>query len=187
MKLYKSEHFALTEIRTTGKKHTNGILCFKGLPSVYGSANAVCAIEDGTVLFAGNSNNIKSRTHRLGTMVMISGREGVTVTYGRLSRRIVSTGDYVKRGELIGFEGSSGSGSENYLLLEFRRNGRRVDGCEYLGLDARTAVFKPEDLPLSEVESRTCGLTTRMRIYMESCPEADVMWKLIFNKLARYD
>lgn len=187
MKLYKSAHFALVDIRATGKKNVKGILCFEGLPSVYGNAKAVCAIEDGVVVWAGRSNDVKSRVHRIGTAVTLTGHDGVTVTYGRLSRRTVNTGDYVRRGEVIGYEGSTGSGRESYLLLEFRRNGRRVDGCEYLGILPRLTVFTPEDIPVADVVCQACGLTSKMRAYMNLCPEAETMWELIYNKLTSCD
>lgn len=184
MKLYKSNHFALIGIRTTGKKQTNGILMFEGLPSVYGSSKAVCAIEDGTVIRAGRNNDIHSREHRLGTVVTLTGRDGVTVTYGRLSKRTVNVGDSVKSGDIIGYEGSSGSGAGSYLMLEFRRNGRRVDGCDYLGIRPKPSVFTPDDVPPSEVVCRACGLSERMRAYVDLCPEADELWKRICNKLS---
>lgn len=68
MQLYKSGHFALTEIRRSGKKDTAGILCFEGLPSVFGSKKEVLALEDGVVLRAGRCTDLKSRDHRLGTL-----------------------------------------------------------------------------------------------------------------------
>ncbi len=186
-KLYKSEHFALVDIRSTGKKKTNGILCFQGLPSVFGSPDAVCALEEGTVIVAGRNNDIHSRSHRMGTMVCILGKSGVCVTYGRLSRRSVNTGDHVRCGQVIGYEGNTGSGSERYLLLEFRRNGRRVDGCEYLGIRPKPAVFSPEQVALPDVVCRACGFSGAIKEYLIQCPEAEDMWRLIYNKLMPAD
>jgi len=187
MKLYKSMHFALVDIRSTGKKETNGILCFQGLPSVYGSAKAVCSVEGGVVISAGRNNDQNSRAHRLGTAVTVRTVNGVEITYGRLSQRVVHKGDRVEHGQLIGYEGSTGSGTGSYLLLEFRRNGRRIDGCEYLGILPHTRVFSPEDIPIADAVCRACGLTDRMRDHLELCPDASDMWKLIYNKLTAAD
>lgn len=183
MQLYKSQHFVLSEIRISGKKQTLGALCFEGLPSVYGSEKEVVALEDGIVLRAGRNVDIHSREHRLGTLVTLSGHNGVTVTYARLAARYVNEGDYVKKGEVIGIQGSSGTGTGEYLLLEFRRNGRRVDGCEYLGIEPKPAEFRPPHEPSADVVCRVCGLNERMRTYIESCPEAHEIWSRVRSKL----
>lgn len=183
MKLYKSRHFVLSEIRITGKKQVRGALCFEGLPSVYGSEKEIVALEDGIVLRAGRNMDIHSREHRLGTLVMMSGHNGATVTYARLAARYVNEGDYVKKGEVIGIQGSSGTGTGEYLLLEFRRNGRRIDGCEYLGIAPKLAEFRPDFEPNVDVVCRICGLSERMRLYIESCPDADEIWSRVRSKL----
>lgn len=185
MKLYSSEHFVLTQIRFTGKKDTGGILCFEGLPSVYGSHKEIVALEDGVVLRAGRNPDIHSREHRLGTAVTMTGRNGVTVTYARLACRYVNEGEYVRRGTVIGLQGSSGTGSEEYLLLEFRKNGRRVNGCEYLGIEPKAAEFRPPYEPDADVVCRVCGLNERMRTYIESCPEAPEIWTRLRGRLER--
>jgi len=186
-KLYKSEHFALVDIRPTGKKKTNGILCFQGLPSVFGNSTAVCAVEEGRVIIAGRNNDVKSRSHRVGTAVCVMSKNGMCITYGRLSHRSVNVGDYVYSGQVIGYEGNTGSGTERYLLLEFRRNGRRVDGCEYLGIRPKPTVFSPEQVELPEVVCRACGFSGTIREYLSKCPEAEDMWRMIYNKLMTVD
>ena len=183
MQLYKSQHFVLSEIRISGKKQTRGALCFEGLPSVYGSDKEVVALEDGIVLRAGRNADIHSREHRLGTLVTLSGHDGATVTYARLAARYVNEGDYVKKGEVIGIQGSSGTGTGEYLLLEFRRNGRRIDGCEYLGIQPNPVEFRPPHEPSVDVVCRVCGLNERMRTYIESCPDAQEIWSRVRSKL----
>ena len=185
MKLYSSEHFVLSEVRTTGKKETCGILCFKGLASVYGSEREVVALEDGVVMRAGRNPDVHSREHRLGTCVTMTGRNGVTVTYARLACRYVNPGDYVRAGQVIGLQGASGTGSGEYLLLEFRRNGRRVDGCEYLGISSEPHEFRPPYEPDADVVCRVCGLNEHMRTYIESCPEAEEIWTRVRGKIER--
>ena len=183
MELYRSKHFVLSEIRTAGKKEIGGVLCFEGLPSVYGSEREVVALEDGVVLKAGRNMNTHSREHRLGTLVTVMGRGGVTVTYARLACRYVNEGDYVRCGDPIGLQGSSGTGTGEYLLLEFRRNGRRVDGCDYLGIPPAPVEFRPPYEPDADVVCRICGLNEQMRTYIESCPESDQVWSRLRSKL----
>ncbi len=183
MELYQSKHFKLLEIRQTGKKEIRGILCFKGLPSVYGSPKKILALEDGIVLKAGRSPDIHSREHRLGTIVTITGHNGVTITYGRLSHRTVNEGDRVKKGQVIGIEGSSGTGPEEYLTLEFRRNGRRIDGCDYLDINPVPSEFNPPYELDSEVVCRVCGIGDRIRTYINSCPDCDELWSKVRRQL----
>ena len=184
LQLYKSNHFALTEIRATGKKDTRGILCFEGLPSVYGSAKEVTALESGVVMAAGRSLDPHSREYRRGTTVTITGRQGVCITYGRLAHRTVREGDYVSAGQVIGLQGSTGAGCGEYLTLEFRRNGRRVDGCEYLGIPAKPGEFNPPDCRPADVVTRACGLTDLMRVYLDCFEDADALWNKLYNRLA---
>lgn len=183
IKLYKSNNFALTEIRTTGKKKTDGVLCFEGRPSLCGTGKEVTALESGIVVRAGRNNNIHSREHRLGTIVRVRGRNGVTVTYGRLAHRQVNEGDFVHEGDVIGVEGSSGSGRGDYLTLEFRRNGRRVDGCEYLGIPHELAEFRPDAEPSSHIVCRACGISDNMREYIDRSPEAPELWDKLMARL----
>lgn len=183
MQLYKSGHFALTEIRRSGKKDTAGILCFEGLPSVFGSKKEVLALEDGVVLRAGRCTDLKSRDHRLGTFVAIGGRNGVSIIYGRLACRFVRNGDYVKAGTCIGIEGSSGSGSGEFLTLEFRKNGRRVDGCEYLGISHMPQEFNPPESSAAEIVCRACSLDESTRRYLDAAPDSDRLWNSIASHL----
>lgn len=134
--LYKSKRFRLIELRITGKKQTPGILCFKGSPSwLDRTGQVVCAVEDGVVMRSMRCYNPGSRDYRRGRIVEIVGEMGVSITYGRLAASYVKDGDYVRAGEPIGVEGSSGAGKGEFLTLEFRRTGRHVDGCSILGID----------------------------------------------------
>lgn len=134
-KLYRSMRFQLTEIRASGKKQTTGILCFRGSPTKYDlTGKVVCAIESGVVIASTRCYDAGSRDYRRGRIVEIAGANGIVIAYGRLASANVRKGDTVRVGEPIGIEGSSGAGCGEYLTLEFRRNGRRVDGCGLLDI-----------------------------------------------------
>lgn len=184
MKLYSSEHFSLNEIRSAGKKEIPGILCFKGLPSVFGSSAEVLAIEDGVVVESGKCNYRGSRKYRLGSFVTIACRNGVSITYGRLACRFAMEGDKVKKGDCIGIEGSSGSGQGEYLTLEFRRNGRRVDGCDYLGIPHIATVFTPKAQTAVDIVAGACKLSDEEKEIFENSPEASRLCSLILPHLA---
>ena len=134
-KLYQSQRFQLTEVRVSGKKQTAGVLCFRGTPSKLDrTGKVVCAIEDGVVIESSRCYDPGSREFRRGRIVEIAGASGIVIAYGRLASANVRKGDMVRAGDPIGIEGNSGAGSDEYLTLEFRRNGRRVDGRGLLGI-----------------------------------------------------
>ena len=151
--------------------------------SVFGSKKEVLALEDGVVLRAGRCTDLKSRDHRLGTFVAIGGRNGVSIIYGRLACRFVRNGDYVKAGTCIGIEGSSGSGSGEFLTLEFRKNGRRVDGCEYLGISHMPQEFNPPESSAADIVCRACNLDEPTRRYLDAAPDSDRLWNSIASHL----
>lgn len=149
-KLYQSKRFQLTEVRASGKKQTAGILCFRGSPTKYDTTGkVVCAIEDGVVITARRCYDTGSREYRRGRIVEVAGAGGAVVAYGRLASTNVHEGDVVRAGDPIGIEGSSGAGIGEYLTLEFRRNGRRLDGCGLLGIDGAVPQewTEPKDEP----------------------------------------
>lgn len=134
-KLYQSQRFQLTEVRVSGKKQTAGTLCFRGSPTKLDrTGKVVCAVEDGVVTTSERCYDLGTRDFRRGRIVEIAGASGVTIAYGRLASANVREGDMVRAGDPIGIEGNSGAGNGEYLTLEFRRNGRRLDGCGLLGI-----------------------------------------------------
>lgn len=57
---------------------------------------------------------------------------GVETIYGHLSRRIVSVGQWVEKGELIGYSGNSGKSSGPHLHVELRIDGQPVNPLLFL-------------------------------------------------------
>lgn len=83
--------------------------------------------------------------------IMIAHRMGVMTVYGHISSPAVAIGDYVTRGQLIGYTGgdphSVGSGARTtgpHLHFEVWQDGVRVDPLQYLPL---------EQLDMSEIPS----------------------------------
>ena len=183
MNLYSSRHFALTNIQKSGKKQIAGILDFKGLPSVCGAENEVLAAEHGTVIAAGRCTAPNSRIHRLGTYVTISGHDGATVTYSRLAARYVSPGEYVEIGQPIGVEGNTGAGSGNFLRLEFRRNGRLIDGCAYLGIKPELREFTLVPSSPAEIVCNICNIPLDTRRAIDRTPRSDYVWQQLLSNL----
>jgi murein DD-endopeptidase MepM/ murein hydrolase activator NlpD len=80
----------------------------------------IYAVTDGTVQFAGRHGG-----H--GNYVKLSHGGGLATGYGHMSRIAVSNGARVRRGQVIGYVGSTGLSTGPHLHYEMYRNGKTVN------------------------------------------------------------
>ncbi len=88
----------------------------------------IYAADAGYVSFAGWDREIVS----YGNMILINHGNGYITRYAHLSAFIVSAGDSVKKGQLIGRVGSTGNSTGPHVHFEIYRNGVRVNPFGYL-------------------------------------------------------
>ncbi len=88
------------------------------LAASYGTP--IYASADGKVKFAGSSGGY-------GLMVKITHEGNVETRYGHCSSILVSSGQYVEKGDIIALVGSTGTSSGNHVHFEVRINGTPVD------------------------------------------------------------
>jgi len=84
----------------------------------------------GVNVVAADSGTVVAATYNeggLGYYVAISHGNGITTYYGHMSSYTVSKGDYVSKGQLIGYNGSTGNATCPHLHFEVYVNGTRVD------------------------------------------------------------
>jgi murein DD-endopeptidase MepM/ murein hydrolase activator NlpD len=67
-----------------------------------------------------------------GNLVELEHGKGIATRYGHLSKLLVSAGQRVKRGELIGLMGSTGRSTGSHLHYEVRLDGRAVNPVPFL-------------------------------------------------------
>ena len=67
-----------------------------------------------------------------GNMVEIDHGKGIATRYGHMSRIAATAGQRVKRGDLIGYVGSTGRSTGNHLHYEVRIDGRAVNPLPFL-------------------------------------------------------
>ncbi len=67
-----------------------------------------------------------------GNYVRLSHDYGISTAYGHMSRIAVGAGQYVKKGELIGYVGSTGYSTGPHLHYEVLENGEQVNPSKYL-------------------------------------------------------
>lgn len=79
----------------------------------------VQATADGVVEYSGIDNG-KMGMSGLGTVISLQHPYGFTTTYGHLSKSKVKAGDFVRKGDLIGWTGKSGMVTAPHLHYEIR-------------------------------------------------------------------
>jgi murein DD-endopeptidase MepM/ murein hydrolase activator NlpD len=85
----------------------------------------VLATADGDVVGA-------AYTGDYGNLVTLQHRFGITTRYGHLSRFAVKPGQHVKRGDVIGYIGSTGRSTGAHLHYEILVNGRLINPLQLL-------------------------------------------------------
>lgn len=87
--------------------------------------NKVIAPADGLVIFA-------EPRAGYGNIIVLDHGFGVTTRYGHLSAFSVKEGQHVKRGEVLGFVGSTGRSTGSHLHYEIRIHDNPVDPLKYM-------------------------------------------------------
>ena len=85
----------------------------------------VCAVDSGTVLFAGWH-------YSYGNYVLIDHGNGVSSIVAHNSSLVVSAGQSVSQGQVVAYSGSTGNSTGPHVHLEARVNGKRVNPYNYL-------------------------------------------------------
>ncbi|MBI5093075.1 MAG: M23 family metallopeptidase [Candidatus Hydrogenedentes bacterium] len=91
--------------------------------AAYGSP--VIATGKGRVLFAGWDGEY-------GNLVRIAHSDGIETWYGHMSELVVSAGDAIEKGQIIGKVGSTGRSTGAHIHYEVRIKGTPVDPVPYL-------------------------------------------------------
>ena len=100
---------------------------------------SVVASRSGTVIYVNNScshNYAKSSScgcgGGYGNYVIVQHDDGYSTVYAHLTSAVVSYGQSVSQGQLLGYVGSTGFSTGDHLHFEVRINGTRVDPEQYL-------------------------------------------------------
>mgnify|MGYP001594795310 CR=1 FL=1 len=98
-----------------------------GLDIATAFGTPVVAADSGVVTAAGWPDN-----SGYGVRVVIDHQNGYNTWYAHLTRVAVSAGQTVKRGDVIGYEGSTGRSTGPHLHFEVRRGTKRLNPLEFL-------------------------------------------------------
>ena len=97
----------------------------QGLDISADQGSQVYATADGTVAHAAAEGGY-------GNLIVLDHGYGLETRYGHLSRYNVKPGDKVKRGDVVGFVGSTGRATGSHLHYEVRVNGRLLNPLQLL-------------------------------------------------------
>ncbi len=104
----------------SGKKAWHAGVDFAGK-----NGSEVIAVASGVVTYAG-------KRYGYGQMVEITHSDGYVTRYGHHREVVVSLGDIVKKGEVIGRMGTSGRSTGPHVHFEVLKHGRQVDPARYV-------------------------------------------------------
>lgn len=107
------------------------------------SKNVIC-VESGVVLRSRIITDPTNKTSEWGNYISVQS-EGKICYYCHLSERLVSEGERVNAGDIIGIEGSTGRSTGSHLHFEVRVNSTPTDPSALLGIPNQTGyIFTPE-------------------------------------------
>ena len=109
----------------------------RGVDLKAASGTPIRASADGRVTFAGWSGGY-------GRQVRIGHQDGLATSYSHMSRIAAAPGAFVRRGEVIGYVGSSGLSTGAHLHYEVFKNGRPVNPATVRAVGGEDALGKQE-------------------------------------------
>ena len=110
--------YRIHPVYKTARMHT-------GIDFAAKTGTPVYATGDGTVI------DPKGNQSGYGIVCVINHGYGFQSLYGHLSRMIVKPGDKVKRGQVIGYVGSTGLSVAPHCHYEIIKNGKKIDPVNY--------------------------------------------------------
>lgn len=106
-----------------------------GLDFAAPQGTPIYATANGTVKIAGNQGN------GYGNHVVVNHGYGYETLYGHMFKVIVRNGTRVKRGEILGYVGSTGKSTGPHLHYEVHKNGRPLDPVYFFYNDLTPEQF----------------------------------------------
>src|SRR3546814_18527562 len=113
----------------------------------------------------------RSRAQRLGgygNYVEIEHGNAIETRYGHMSRFVVQSGQHVKKGDIIGYVGSTGRSTGNHLHYEVRIDGAPANPLPFVRADSLAIAALSGDLAKPAIEHKAVvwGQSGSGRVYL---------------------
>ena len=94
------------------------------------------ACSSGTPIYASKSGYVTTATYHYayGNYVTINHMDGFSTLYGHMTYFVVSEGEYVEQGQVIGYVGSTGYSTGPHLHFTIYYDGSTVNPMNYISL-----------------------------------------------------
>ncbi len=106
----------------------------------------IYATANGIVKYAKNKGNY-------GKFILILNSYGFKTAYGHLSKYAVKTGDYVNKGDIIGYVGDSGKSIDSHLHYEVRYLNKWLDPKAFMSMDLDNINYTTDKIDTVEWKS----------------------------------
>lgn len=105
--------------------YTGSLSFHDGYDIANGYGTKIYATADGIVTFSGRQSGY-------GNEVIINHGNGFETVYAHNSKNLVTEGDFVRKGEIIAYMGSTGRSTGPHVHYEVRKYGQKVNPANYL-------------------------------------------------------
>lgn len=130
---YMTSKYGNRTYTLNGKQVSDFHLGIDLISAKYGT-DYIVAFADGKVAYAGYNGSY-------GNVVYIDHGNGYQTRYAHQKYLNVKVGDYVQKGDVLGYMGTTGNSTGNHVHFEVRLNGNTIDPYDY--------VFNGKEFPLA--------------------------------------
>jgi len=151
-----------------------------------GTEKTIIAPVAGKIGWAGTFDDRGSggSTWEWGNYVRLETEDGYRIYLCHMESVAVQAGQRVNKGDIVGYEGSTGNSTGSHCHFEVRYNGVSVDPTPYLGIP-NTAGLCPTKRDYATLVCAKVGLELQTKKYLDAYKYADDLWRKLWNAMAK--
>lgn len=132
-----------------GYRTLNGVYGWHaGVDLVGIDSKTILAPCDGKIVSSLIITDKNNKTWEWGNYVRLDRADGLKIFMCHMSKRLVTAGQTVKRGDPIGIEGNTGYSFGSHCHFEVRKGSSSVDPTPYLGIKNEAGTYKNEEMTI---------------------------------------
>jgi len=167
-----------------GMRTLAGVTAMHNGIDLVGTHKTVTAPCAGRIGWAGEYDDKASggRTWEWGNYVRLETEEGYSIYLCHMSSVAVRAGQWVRTGDKLGMEGSTGSSTGSHCHLEIRYGGKSVDPTPYLGIPNRPGLC-PVTRDYASLVCEKVGLEPQTKTYLNRYKYAEDLWRKLWEAM----